>query len=69
MFCDQDGGLRWTQVDRSGLVFGHNLDTVWSFLWVRGLPFVLLATLLFGHFGKLLYCVLGKELWFFRGTF
>ena len=39
---DSDG-LKWTQVDRAGLVFGHNLDTVWSFLWVRGLPLVLLA--------------------------
>ena len=24
---DSDG-LKWTQLDRSGLVFGHNLDTV-----------------------------------------
>ena len=39
---DSDG-LKWTQLDRSGLVFGHNLDTFWSFLWVRGLPFVLLV--------------------------
>ena len=34
---DSDG-LKWTQLDRAGLGFGHNLDTVWSFLWVRGLP-------------------------------
>ena len=39
---DSDG-LKWTQMDRGGLEFGHNLDTVGSFLWVRGLPLVLLA--------------------------
>ena len=39
---DSDG-LKWTQLDRGGLVFGHNLDTVWSLLWVRGLPVVWLA--------------------------
>ena len=39
---DSDG-LKWTQLDRAELVLGHNLDTVWSFLWVRGLPLVLLA--------------------------
>ena len=28
---DSDG-LKWTQLDRVGLVFGHNLVTLWSFL-------------------------------------
>ena len=36
-------GLKWTQLNRVGLLFGHNLDTVWSFLWVWGLPLVWLA--------------------------
>ena len=39
---DSDG-LKWTQLDRAGLVFGHNMDTVGSFLGERGLPLGLLA--------------------------
>ena len=30
---DSDG-LKWTQLDRAGLGFGHNLGTVWSFFVV-----------------------------------
>ena len=34
---DSDG-LKWTQLDRGGLVFGHNLGTVWSFLQYTKIP-------------------------------
>ena len=39
---DSDG-LKWTQVDRVGLGFGHNLDTVWSLLLVWGFAAVLVG--------------------------
>ncbi len=38
----ESDGLKWTLFDRGGLVFGHNLDTVWSFLRGWSLPLVLL---------------------------